>query len=578
VVIDLETYRRDRESWRQRWYNKGYFGPETVSQVLEAAVLERPDTEFFYYRTAPQGGVAASVRTTAREMWDESRRLAGGLYAHGVRAGEVFAVQLPTWHETTLLYLAALQLGATVLPIVHIYGPREVEFILRQSGARTLVIPRRWRNIDFVERFRRIPTLPDLQRVFVVGNNVAGDNVIGDDAADVSGNGMITWPQLQAAAGTGFPVPRQQADEPCVLIYTSGTTSSPKGVLFSHNNLQAEWRGPFYSSPGPYLCNFPAGHIAGFNFVIRPIVMGVPTVYFDHFDADLAAELIERHRVTESGGTGFFLHELIRAKEAAGRDISSLVLFGMGATGVTPADIRLAEHHGFHAGRVYGSTEHSTVTICSPDFVFEKRAGTDGRPVRGNQVRIVDDEGRDVAPGAQGEVVTQGPELFIGYTDPQLNLDNFLPGGWYRTGDIGCIDAEGFLIITDRKKDIIIRGGENISSKEVEDILTHHPAVEEVAVTAMPDERYGEKVCAFVRLKPGAQLTLDDVRQFFTQAGAARQKTPEILRVVEDFPRTPTSKIKKFELRKQLREAFEAEQARSLGAAAGAPGPNPPRP
>jgi acyl-CoA synthetase (AMP-forming)/AMP-acid ligase II len=549
-VIDQETYRRDRESWRQRWYNKGYFGLETVSQVLDAAVRERPNTDFFYYRTAPQGGVATSVHTTAREMWDESRRLAGALYAHGVRAGEVFAVQLPTWYETTLLYLAALRLGATVLPIVHIYGPREVEFILRQSGARTLVIPRHWRNIDFVERFQRIPALPDLQRVFVVGDEAPA--------------GMIAWPQLLAAADSDFPAPVQQADEPCVLIYTSGTTSAPKGVLYSHNTLQAEWRGPFYSSPGPYLCNFPAGHIAGFNFVIRPLVMGVPTVYFDHFDADLATELIERHRVTESGGTGFFLHELIRAREAAGRDISSLVLFGMGATGVTPADVRLAEHHGFHAGRVYGSTEHPTVTICSPDFVFEKRAGTDGRPVRGNQVRIVDDEGHDVAPGAQGEIVTQGPELFIGYTDPQLNLDNFLPGGWYRTGDIGCIDEEGFLIITDRKKDIIIRGGENISSKEVEDILTHHPAVEEVAVTAMPDERYGEKVCAFVRLKAGEQLTLDDVRRFFAEEGAARQKTPECLRVVDEFPRTPSSKIKKFELRRQLREAFEAEQARSL--------------
>lgn len=246
------------------------------------------------------------------------------------------------------------------------------------------------------------------------------------------------------------------------------------------------------------------------------------------------------------------MKELIRAAESDQRNLSSVILYTLGGTGVTATEVGFAEQNGFTAGRVYGSTEHSTVTGTRVDLPLDKRANTDGQPVRGNQVRIVDDEGQDCAPGTQGEIVTQGPELFIGYTDSRLNEQSFLPGAWFQTGDVGRLDEDGFLTITDRKKDIVIRGGENISSIEVENILGRHPCVQEVAVTAMLDQDYGEKVCAFVRLKPGAELDLNEVRRFFSEAGVARHKTPERLILVDDFPRTPSSKIKKFELRKQL--------------------------
>ena len=546
-MVTLEQYQRDREVWRQRWYQKGFFGPDTVAQVLEKAIQQRPDTEFAFYHTAETAAETRIFHFKIGELWAKSRRVANGLRAEGVRANEVIAIQMPTWYETVLVYLAAFQIGAIVLPIVHIYGPREVEFILRQSKAKTLVIPHRWHKVDFIERFRKIGTLPDLERVVVVGGDTPPD--------------MVAWQRIEENKAPPLPVYVGDPDSACTLIYTSGTTSSPKGVLYSHNNLQSEWHGPFFATKGPYLCNFPAGHIAGFNFVLRPMVQGIPMVFFDHWDPELAAEAIEKYRVQESGGTGFFLRGLLRYKHEKNLDFSSLKLFSMGGTGVTPAEIKLAEDHGFKAGRGYGSTEHSTVTMTSLVFPFDKRSRTDGRLLPGVQARIVDGEGNELPVGAQGEIVTQGPELFIGYMDPELNQESFLPGGWFCTGDIGRLDEEGFLTITDRKKDVIIRGGENIASKEVEDILNSMPEVVESAATAMPDERYGEKVCAFVRVAAGSSLDLEKIRAFFADAGVARQKTPERLIVLEEFPRTPAGKVKKFELRTQLREEFAQRQA-----------------
>jgi acyl-CoA synthetase (AMP-forming)/AMP-acid ligase II len=185
---------------------------------------------------------------------------------------------------------------------------------------------------------------------------------------------------------------------------------------------------------------------------------------------------------------------------------------------------------------------------------LDKRLNTEGRAMAGTELRFVDDDGADVPPGCEGEIVTRGPELFIGYFDPALDAAAFLPGGWYRTGDIGRLDGDGYLLITDRKKDIIIRGGENISSREVEDVLRRHPAVADVAVVAAPDTRMGEVVKACVVTRPGAELSLDMVRAFFAEAGIARQKTPERLMLLDVLPRNASGKV----LKHQLRDAVAA--------------------
>jgi non-ribosomal peptide synthetase component E (peptide arylation enzyme) len=219
--------------------------------------------------------------------------------------------------------------------------------------------------------------------------------------------------------------------------------------------------------------------------------------------------------------------------------------------------VERADRLGWRVGRCYGATEQPSITGCSSSDPLQKRAETDGRPLGENQIRIVDEDGNDVATGMEGEIVSAGPEQFIGYTDGPLNRDAFTPDGWFRTGDVGRLDTDGYLTITDRRKDIIIRGGENISSQEVENILLRHPAVSDVAVVAMPDAAYGERVCAFIVTRAGSQVDLAAVREHFVNANIARHKTPEFIRVVSDLPRTAAGKVKKAALRAELRAEAE---------------------
>jgi non-ribosomal peptide synthetase component E (peptide arylation enzyme) len=292
--------------------------------------------------------------------------------------------------------------------------------------------------------------------------------------------------------------------------------------------------------------------------MLRPFLYGGDMVFMDQWVPEDAVRIIERHKVSASMGTPIFLSTLMRAAETTGADISSLKRFGLGASAITPDNIRWTDELGFPSGRTYGMTELPTFSTSAPTDSFEKRSQTDGLITPRNEVRIIDENEQDVPVGEVGEVATRGPRLFMGYFDQELDRHCFLPGGWYKSGDIGRMDADGYLTITDRKKDIIIRGGENISSKEVEDLMGSIPAVLESAVTAMPDKEMGERVCAFVVLRPGTSLTLAEVDAHFRAQGATRQKTPERIVIVDDFPRTPSGKIKKVDLRQQLRDEAAA--------------------
>jgi acyl-CoA synthetase (AMP-forming)/AMP-acid ligase II len=287
----------------------------------------------------------------------------------------------------------------------------------------------------------------------------------------------------------------------------------------------------------------------------RAFLSGGTSIQVDSWNTERVADLMRTRGVTWMGATPFFLQSLLNDVRDTGRPIASLDEVHLGGAGVPPALVMAAEAAGWRAFRSYGSTEHPTVTVSSVEDPIETRALTDGAVFGANQVRIVDDGGRDVATGARGEVATFGPELFVGYTNPELNQEAFFDGGWFRTGDIGVMDERGNLAIVDRKKDIIIRGGENISSTEVEGVLSRHPAVLEAAVTAMPDPLYGEKVCAFVILEAGGQLDLTELAAHFVSLGVAKQKTPERIVIVDELPRTSAGKVKKAVLRDQLRSS-----------------------
>ncbi len=524
-----------RSEFVRRWYAEGYYGTQTFPQAM-AEGRER----FKHHRTVfyTESGIR---EVTVDELYTRAAGLAGALHRLGIRAGDVVAIQVPNWVEGNLMFQATMMLGAVVLPIIHIYGAAEVSYILRQSGAKLLVMPDRWRNIDYLDRLAHLEDTPALEHVLIIGEQAPP--------------GCIGWAAFEATATTDYPEPVLDPDDVALMVFTSGTTSDPKGVLHSHNSLLAELRANNGGDTGRrsvVLSPWPAGHIAGVLGILRLYFSGSESVLMDAWNAEAAAELVEHYGVTSSSGTPYFLTSLLEAA-ATGRDLSTIEAYMVGAANVPPELVERCERLGIVTFRSYGSSEHPTITAGEPEQPAAKRARTDGTLRPGCSIRIVDDAGRDLPPGQDGEILSIGPEQFLGYHQAEFNLDAFDPAGWFRTGDIGRMDEDGYLTITDRKKDIIIRGGENIASKEVEDLLAMHPGVSEVAVAAMPDPRLGEKVCAFVVLRPGHSLTLEDVRAHFASLNVARQKTPERLVVTSDLPRTASGKVKKFELRDRLR-------------------------
>jgi acyl-CoA synthetase (AMP-forming)/AMP-acid ligase II len=537
----------DRAALRARWYAQGFFGTETIAEHLRAGAEAFPDAAMHFVGGPTASSMLEPSSIRLDEMYRRSLHLAGGLQALGIGPGDLVAVWVPNWLEGALTYQAALLLGATVVPIIHIYGPREVGFILRQSGARVLVMPDRWRTIDYLERFAAITDIPALEHVVLIGDTGGAANVP---------TRAIAWQSL-ANHATVPSLPPTDPDDVCILIYTSGTTADPKGVQHTTNTLVAEIRttaAALGERRGVNLAAFPAGHIAGVLGLFRMFLLGVSSVVMDQWDAALAARLVEQYGVTTTAGAPFYLSSLMDEAERQGTSLATLRNYMVGAASVPASLVERADRTGIPVYRAYGSSEHPVITTGTPTDRLGKRAGTDGGLTPGNEIRLLDDDDREVAVGEDGEIVSRGPELFVGYRDPAMDTASFLPGGWFRTGDIGRLDADGYLTITDRKKDIIIRGGENIASKEVEDLLMLHPSVVEVAAVGKPGERYGERVAVFVQLRDGASLDLSEIARHFAALGVAKQKTPEHLEFVESFPRSLSGKIRKVELRDRLRD------------------------
>jgi cyclohexanecarboxylate-CoA ligase len=489
---------------------------------------------------------------TLDELVREAMEVAAWMQSAGIGPGDVVALQLPNWWEGAVLQAATALVGAVILPIVPVYGAREVSFILRESGAKVFALPSTFRGRDYLATLADLGDLPERPVTIVVGDEVPA--------------GALSWADAKADPST-LVAPDTVPDDLALLVYTSGTTADPKGVQHNHRSLLAETRSPVVSGgtgPGTtHLAVFPSGHVAAVNGLLRILVLGTPTVLMDVWDAERAARLLDDHGVTATAGAPVHLAGFLDARERGEIALTSLREYLVGGASVPPALVERADAAGIVAYRAYGLSEHPTISGGTADDPLDKRAQTDGRVQPGNEVRILGNDGHQLPPGTDGDIVSRGAELFVGYREAGLDVAAFTPDGWFRTGDVGRLDEEGYLTITDRKKDIIVRGGENISSKEVEDVLGLHPRVAEVAAVGAPDEVYGERVAVFVVLRDDADLTLGEVGEHFRAAGVARHKTPELIRVVPALPRTAAGKIQKVPLRARLAERVSTVSARA---------------
>jgi acyl-CoA synthetase len=498
----------------KRYEAEGWWTGDTLGDLLVRGLAASPDTDFVVHSAVrPWHGTFRDVETVAR-------RLAAGLRERGVGPGDVVAFQLPNWMEAAAVFWASAILGAVVVPIVHFYGRKEVGYILASTRPKVFVGAKGFGRLEFHDDL-----CADVAVVGVVGRDfdglLAADPMRGTLAADPA--------------------------SPALIAFTSGTTRDPKGVVHSHQTLGFETRqlGERYPPDrGKQLTAAPVGHFIGMlNAFLIPLLFDSPIHLTDVWDPGLVLRLMEEHGVTVGGGPAYYLTSLLDHADFDTRHLAHLKYAGLGGAAVPVAVTTRLEGLGITVFRAYGSTEHPSITSSAHDGPRDKRLYTDGEVLPGVEMRLAED----------GEILSRGPDLCIGYTDPALTAAAFDEDGWYRTGDVGVLDDDGYLTITDRKSDIIIRGGENISAIEVEEALLSLPGVAEAAVVAAPDARLGEHAAAFVRLKPGRpEPDLAGMRAHLERRGLARQKWPEELHVVADFPRTASGKVQKFVLRRDI--------------------------
>jgi cyclohexanecarboxylate-CoA ligase len=451
---------------------------------------------------------------------------------------------LPNRAEAVVLVYAAARLGAALNPIVPIHGAREIRFILRQAESVVLVVVERFRGEDLVALAQRLrPDLPALRDVVVIGEPVAGTS---------------DWRTLATAA----PGPLPDAIDPnaiLALLYTSGTTADPKGVLHSHNTLLCECRSMAKNhaldDADVLVMASPVSHISGLLFgIMLPVYVGATSVLMERWDAGRFLELVRREGGTFTAGATPFLQGVVEAWRPG--VAPSLRAFPCGGADVPPDLIRRAARElGIRTGRGYGSTEFpSIVSSAGPDVPEAKRALTDGRPISPNLIELRDLDGRPVAAGEEGEIWARGPELCLGYRDSMLDADAFDARGFFRTGDLGRLDADGWLTVTGRVKDVIVRSGEKFSAKEIEDLLHAHPKVRQVAVVPVPDSTVGERACAcVVPVDQTDAPSLAELAEFLTRHELSRRKLPERLEILAELPTTASGKVQKHLLRAALR-------------------------
>lgn len=533
----LETQPRHLPPHLAAYAGTGLWDERTIAE--QASALADADPAFVAL-------IEGETRVTRAEAVADAEALSAAMYARGLRPGDVIAFQVPNWREAMVINLAAAMSGLVVNPIVPIYRDHEVSLMLADCGARAVFVASTFRKFDYAAMARRLAdTLPDLKHVFTVRGEGA------DDYAALLNEGRA------------LPFGRPKVDPLGVkmVLYTSGTTGRPKGVLHSHVSIArivresaAYWG---LTAGDATLMPSPVTHVSGYaNGLEAPFLCGTRTVLMESWNAAEALALIDRHHAVGTVAATPFLVELAAAVTASGREkgnrLPSFRFFACGGAAV-PADLIPAANAAFdhcRAFRVFGASEVPLVTFGWPN-VETLAATTDGAIVD-YDIRVVDHEDRDLPDGLEGEILARGPGMMLGYADEAQTREAITTDGYFRTGDLGVRTADGAITITGRKKDLIIRGGENISAKEIEDVLHLHPGVREAAVVSMPHERLGEGVCAYV-ISSGEAPSAQDLAAHIAQSGLARQKTPERFEFRDDFPRTASGKVRKDVLRADVK-------------------------
>jgi cyclohexanecarboxylate-CoA ligase len=527
---------------------QGFWHDRTINDDLDACVAACPDKLAL---TAVQAESGSVTRFTYRELAAMADRVAVGLARLGVGRNDIVACQLPNWWQFTVVYLACTRIGAVMNPLMHIFRERELSFMLKHGEAKMLIVPKVFRGFDYEAMVTALqPSLPDLQHIVVVN----GDGTNSFEAL-LSGPAWELSGEADAILGTERPGP----DDVTQLIYTSGTTGEPKGVMHTANTVMANII-PYaqrlqLDAEDVVLMASPMAHQTGFMYgLMMPIMLKASAVLLDIWEPLKAIDLIRSEGATFTMASTPFLTDLAKNVAESGKTVPTLATFlCAGAPIPGPLVEQARAVLGTKIVSAWGMTENGAVTLIQLDDDDERAFTTDGCPLPGVELKVVDFDGASLPPGEAGKLLVRSVSNFGGYLKrPQWNGTD--AEGWFDTGDLARIDAQGYVRITGRSKDVIIRGGENIPVVEIEALLYRHPAIAMAAVVAYPDERLGERACAVVVPKAGQTIDLASIVEFMKSQKVAVQYIPERLIVRDAMPSTPSGKIQKFKLRDMLRD------------------------
>ncbi|EFE9304818.1 cyclohexanecarboxylate-CoA ligase [Escherichia coli] len=535
MKVTLTFNEQRRAAYRQQ----GLWGDASLADYWQQTARAMPD------KIAVVDNHGASYTYSALDH--AASCLANWMLAKGIESGDRIAFQLPGWCEFTVIYLACLKIGAVSVPLLPSWREAELVWVLNKCQAKMFFAPtlfKQTRPVDLILPLQN--QLPQLQQI-------VGVDKLAPATSSLSLSQIIADNTPLTTAIT------THGDELAAVLFTSGTEGLPKGVMLTHNNILASERA--YCArlnltwQDVFMMPAPLGHATGFlHGVTAPFLIGARSVLLDIFTPDACLALLEQQRCTCMLGATPFVYDLLNLLEKQPADLSALRFFLCGGTTIPKKVARECQQRGIKLLNVYGSTESSPHAVVNLDDPLSRFMHTDGYAAAGVEIKVVDDARKTLPPGCEGEEASRGPNVFMGYFDePELTARALDEEGWYYSGDLCRMDEAGYIKITGRKKDIIVRGGENISSREVEDILLQHPKIHDACVVAMPDERLGERSCAYVVLKaPHHSLSLEEVVAFFSRKRVAKYKYPEHIVVIEKLPRTASGKIQKFLLRKDI--------------------------
>lgn len=527
----------------------GFWLDRTIDDYLVAAIRRSPDKLALVSYRADQ---ADPARISYRELGDKVALAAGALRDLGVGHGDIVAVQVPNWWEFVVMTLACGRIGAVVNPLMPIFRERELEFMLGFAEAKVFVVPATFRGFDHAAMAESLKTkLPKLQHIVVVD----GEGANGFDRLLLQGSKRV-----EAADS---PAERALApEELAVMMFTSGTTGSPKGVMHSCNTLLAcnkALSGRFgLTSDDVLLACSPVGHMTGYAAVmVLGVYLGSTAVLQDIWEARRGVTLMAEEGVTYTAASTPFLSDICGAVADGAPRPDRLRSFLCGGAPIPPVLIeRAASELNLKVCSLWGMTESLSSTLTEPSRAADKSSKTDGRALDGVGIRIVDFDGKPMPVGETGRLLVRGAQMSLGYYK-RPDIHTYDAEGWFDTGDLAYMDDEGYIRINGRTKDVLIRGGENVPVVEIEALLYKHPAVAMAAIVGYPDDRLGERACAFLELRPGATLDLAGVQAYMGECKVAKQYWPERVEVLAAVPRTPSGKIQKFIL-KERAKAFGA--------------------